>query len=54
MGFELRALLHMISVKSQNKKTMQEIFERLEKVKLNQEDPLNQILRKARLYIDKI
>ncbi|MCD4680861.1 MAG: ATP-binding protein, partial [Bacteroidales bacterium] len=54
MGFELRELLHMISVKSQNKKTMQEIFERLEKVKLNQEDPLNQILRKARLYIDKI
>lgn len=54
MGMELRELLHMISSKSTKKESMQQIVNRLEKVKLNENDPLNLILEKAKNYIQKI
>jgi predicted ATPase len=54
MEVDLRELLHSISEKKQNKVELESIINRLEKVKLNSEDPLNLILSKAKEYIQKL
>ena len=54
MEVDLRELLHSISEQKKNKVELQNILSRLEKVKLNAEDPLNLILEKAKAYIEKI
>ncbi len=52
MEIELRELLHLISEKSKNSTQINGIINRLQKVKLNEEDPLNLIIRQAKNYID--
>ena len=54
MEVELKELLYSISENKGNKDKLKKILTRLEKVKLNEEDPLNLILEKAKTYIDKI
>jgi predicted ATPase len=54
MEVDLRELLHSISEQKNNKDELQKIIARLEKVKLNGNDPLNVILDKAKAYIEKI
>lgn len=54
MEVDLRELLHSISEKKQNKSELQVIIKRLESVKLNNEDPLNLILTKAKEYIQNL
>jgi hypothetical protein len=54
MEVDLRELLHSISEQKKNKDELNKIVSRLEKVKLNEEDPLNLILEKAKAYIEKI
>jgi predicted ATPase len=51
---DMRELLHSISEKKQNKPELEVIIKRLESVKLNNEDPLNLIISKAKEYIQKL
>lgn len=54
MEVDMRELLHSISEKKQNKPELEVIIKRLESVKLNNEDPLNLIISKAKEYIQKL
>lgn len=54
MEVDMRELLHSISEKKQNKAELEVIIKRLESVKLNNEDPLNLIITKAKEYIQKL
>jgi len=54
MEVDIRKLLHSISEKEKNKSELKEIINRLNLVKLNDQDPLNLILTKAKDYIDQI
>ena len=54
MEVDLRELLHSISENKKNKTELQNIISRLEKVKLNEEDPLIKIIDKAKDYITKL
>lgn len=54
MEVDMRELLHSISEKKQNKPELEVIIKRLESVKLNNEDPLNLIITKAKEYIQKL
>jgi predicted ATPase len=54
MEIDLRELLHSISEQKGNKAELEVIVKRLEKVKLNREDPLILILKKAKEYIEKL
>lgn len=51
MEVELRKLLYMITEKKGTKAEISEVLYRLEKVKLNDEDPLNLILAQAAAYL---
>jgi len=51
---DLRELLHLISVNSNDKDTLNSILNRIEKVRLNEADPLLLIIQKAKLYIQKL
>jgi predicted ATPase len=54
MEVDMRELLHSISEKKQNKPELEVVIKRLESVKLNNEDPLNLIITKAKEYIQKL
>lgn len=54
MEVDIRKLLHSISEKEKNKSELKEIINRLNLVRLNDQDPLNLILTKAKDYIDQI
>lgn len=54
MEVEMRELLNLITRKSDNKVQLTDIVNRLERVELNREDPLNLILDQAKEYIQSI
>lgn len=54
MEVDIRKLLHSISEKEKNKSDLESIIKRLEFVRLNDQDPLNLILTKAKDYIKQI